>query len=94
MFVFKNANTGFHPSILILTSRDNNADYKMIMNMGVSGIISKPFSMDTLLASVERLLADRRTAAERKQLLKYLSKSSAKLLPKSNSYKWIWWTQV
>ena len=75
----KNANTGFHPTILILTSRDNNADYKMIMNMGVSGIISKPFSMDTLLASVERLLADRRTAAERKQLLKYLSKSSSKI---------------
>ncbi|HNI88295.1 MAG TPA: adenylate/guanylate cyclase domain-containing protein, partial [Leptospiraceae bacterium] len=70
---------GFQPSILVLTSRDSNADYKMIMNMGVSGIISKPFSMDTLLASVERLLADRRTAAERKQLLKYLSKSSAKI---------------
>lgn len=66
----------------------------MIMNMGVSGIISKPFSMDTLLASVERLLADRRTAAERKQLLKYLSKSSAKIASEKAIYKWIWWTQV
>ena len=59
----------FHPSILILTSHDNNADYKMIMNMGVSGIISKPFSMDTLLWSVERLLMIDALLRREKQLL-------------------------
>lgn len=75
----KNVEMENKPSILILTSRENNSDYKMIMNMGVAGIISKPFSMDTLLATVERVLANKRTSAERKQMLKYLSKSSAKI---------------
>lgn len=75
----KNVDMDNKPSILVLTDRESNSDYKMIMNLQVSGIISKPFSTDTLLATVERVLADRRTNAERKQMLKYLSKSSAKI---------------
>ncbi|MCB1188964.1 MAG: response regulator [Leptospiraceae bacterium] len=67
------------PSVILLTSRDSSWDMKMIANMGVAGIISKPFVMDTLLASVERVLADKRAMAERNQMLKYLSKSSVRM---------------
>lgn len=64
------------PEVLILTSRDRQADEKMVINAGAAGIISKPFTMDSLLAAVERTLADRRAAQEKAQLEKYVSKAS------------------
>ena len=67
------------PSVILLTSRDSSWDMKMIANMGTAGIIRKPFVMDSLLASVERVLADKRAMAEKNQMLKYLSKSSVKM---------------
>jgi DNA-binding response OmpR family regulator len=67
------------PELILLTSRDSKSDMKMIANMGASAIISKPFVMDSLLAALERVLADKRATAERAQLLKYLSRSSAKV---------------
>ncbi|MCP5503051.1 MAG: response regulator [Leptospiraceae bacterium] len=67
------------PSVILLTSRDSSWDMKMIANMGTAGIIRKPFVMDTLLASVERVLADNRAMAEKNQMLKYLSKSSVQM---------------
>ncbi len=67
------------PSMILLTSRDNQSDVKMVMNMGISSVISRPFSMDTMLAATERVLADRRSAAEKVQLLKYMSKSSIRM---------------
>lgn len=67
------------PSIILMTSKDSKADVKMAMNMGVSTVISKPFAMDTMIASVERLLADKKVNSERAQLMKYLSKSSARI---------------
>ncbi len=42
-----------------MTSRESEADFKMIVNLGLSGVISKPFSMDSLLANTERILADK-----------------------------------
>jgi DNA-binding response OmpR family regulator len=67
------------PDVLILTSRDNQADAKMVLNAGAVGIISKPFTMDSLLASVERVLADRRAAQEKAHLQKYVSKASMRM---------------
>jgi DNA-binding response OmpR family regulator len=67
------------PSMILLTSRDNQSDVKMVMNMGISSVISRPFSMDTMLAATERVLADKRSAAEKVQLLRYMSKSSIRM---------------
>jgi len=67
------------PSMILLTSREIQSDVKMVMNMGISSVISRPFSMDTMLAAAERVLADRRSAAEKVQLLKYMSKSSIRM---------------
>ncbi len=67
------------PDVLITTSRDSLADQKMVMNAGATSVISKPFSMDSLLASVERALADRRAAQEKAQLEKYVSKASMRM---------------
>ncbi len=67
------------PDVLILTSRDSQADAKMVLNAGAAGIISKPFTMDSLLASVERALADRRAAQEKAHLQKYVSKASMRM---------------
>jgi adenylate cyclase len=62
--------------VLIVTSRDHQADEKMVLNAGAAGVISKPFTMDSLLVSVERTLADRRAHHEKAQLEKYVSKAS------------------
>ncbi len=67
------------PDVLILTSRDRQADEKMVMNAGAAGVISKPFTMDSLLATVERALADRRGNQEKAQLEKYVSKASLRM---------------
>jgi len=67
------------PDVLILTSRDSQADAKMVLNAGAAGVISKPFTMDSLLASVERVLADRRAAQEKAHLQKYVSKASLRM---------------
>jgi DNA-binding response OmpR family regulator len=67
------------PEVLILTSRHSQADAKMVLNAGASGVISKPFTLDNLLASVERCLADRRAAMEKVHLQKYLSKASMRM---------------
>jgi adenylate cyclase len=67
------------PEVLITTSRDSRADQKMVMNAGACAVISKPFSMDGLLAAVERALADRRAAQEKAQLEKYVSKASMRM---------------
>lgn len=67
------------PDVLILTSRDSQADEKLVMNAGAAGILSKPFTMDSLLAAVERTLADRRASQEKAQLEKYVSKASLRM---------------
>lgn len=67
------------PDVVITTSRDSRADQKMVMNAGATSVISKPFSMDSLLASVERALADRRASEEKAQLAKYVSKASMRM---------------
>jgi adenylate cyclase len=51
----------------------------MVMNAGAAGVISKPFTMDSLLASVERTLADRRATQEKAHLQKYVSKASMRM---------------
>lgn len=67
------------PDVVIMTSRGNHADEKMVVNAGAAGIITKPFTMDSLLATVERTLADRRAGQERAHLDKYVSKASRKM---------------
>jgi DNA-binding response OmpR family regulator len=79
LLAIKNWKAEKKPSMILLTSRDSQSDVKMVMNMGISSVISRPFSMDTLLAATERVLADRRSAAEKVQLLRYMSKSSIRM---------------
>ena len=67
------------PDVVIMTSRGSFADEKMVINAGAAGIITKPFTMDSLLATVERTLADRRAGQERAHLDKYVSKASRKM---------------
>lgn len=67
------------PDVLIVTSRDRQADERMVMNAGAAGVLSKPFTMDSLLAAVERTLADRRAHQEKAQLEKYVSKASLRM---------------
>ncbi len=67
------------PSILVFTSKDNQAEMKMVMNAGADEIISKPFTADTLLANVERSLANRRAKIEKAQIEKYVSNTSKKM---------------
>ena len=67
------------PDVLIIASRDSRADQKMVMNAGAAGIISKPFTMDSLLASLERTVADRRARQERVHLEKYVSIASRRM---------------
>src|SRR5262249_28943182 len=67
---------GCQPDVLIMTSRERQADERMVMNAGAAGVLSKPFTMDSLLAAVERTLADRCIRQEKAQLEKYVSKAS------------------
>lgn len=67
------------PSILVFTSKDSQAEMKMVMNAGADDIITKPFTADTLLANVERTLANRRAKIEKAQIEKYVSNTSKKM---------------
>lgn len=67
------------PDVLILASRENQAEMRMAMNAGAAGIISKPFAADKLLALLERSLADRRAKRERAQLQRYVSRASMRM---------------
>ena len=67
------------PDVLILTAREALADAKMVVNAGAVGVVATPFTMDGLLASVERALADRRAAQEKAHLQKYVSKASMRM---------------
>lgn len=79
MSVLKDLPRERQPDVLVLTSRDSQADAKMVQNAGAAGVISKPFTMDSLLAVVERSLADRRAVLERSQLEKYVSRASVRM---------------
>ncbi len=68
-----------HPDVIILTKREGEADAKMARNAGAVGILSQPFTMDSLSVSVERALADRRARTERSQIEKYMSKASMRM---------------
>lgn len=69
----------FQPDVVAMASRENEGDEKMVMNAGAAGVITKPFTMDSLSASVERALADRRSRQEKEQLSKYVSKASMRM---------------
>ena len=79
LLILKDWPSNKKPSMILLTSREIQADVKMAMSMGISGVISRPFSMDTMLATTERILADRKSTAEKTQLLRYMSKSSIRM---------------
>jgi len=79
LLAIKDWQTKNKPSMILLTSRENQSDIRMVISMGISSVISRPFSMDTMLATTERILADRRSSAEKAQLLRYMSKSSSRM---------------
>ena len=65
--------------LIIITDRDSPSDSKMVMNSGASAVISKPFTNDGLLATVEKTLAERNLRIENLQIQKYLSKASRRI---------------
>ena len=65
--------------LIIITDRDSASDSKMVMNTGASAVISKPFTNDGLLATVEKTLAERNLRIENLQIQKYLSKASRRI---------------
>tara|TARA_E500000331_G_scaffold307280_1_gene312079 strand:+ start:2089 stop:4134 length:2046 start_codon:yes stop_codon:yes gene_type:complete len=65
--------------LIIITDRDSPSDSKMVMNTGASAVISKPFTNDGLLATVEKTLAERNLRIENVQIQKYLSKASRRI---------------
>ena len=65
--------------LIIITTRDSVSDSKMVLNAGASAVISKPFTNDSLLASVEKTLAERRARIEKVQMQKYVSKASQRI---------------
>lgn len=67
------------PDLLVMTSRDSQADARMVLNAGAVGVLSKPFNTDALLAVTERSLADRRSKKEQEQLGRYVSKASSQM---------------
>ncbi len=67
------------PAILVLTSQDNQAEAKMILNSGADGVIPKPFTPDSIIANVERAIANRRAQLEKALIEKYVSKASRKM---------------
>lgn len=75
----KALNADRRPDAIILAARESHTDARMVMNAGASGVISKPFSADKMLAMIERSLADRRAQRERAQLQRYVSKASIRM---------------
>lgn len=67
------------PDILVIVEADGRSDARMAINAGAAGVITKPFTMDALLAQVERSLADRRSRKEKEQLGRYVSKASMRM---------------
>jgi DNA-binding response OmpR family regulator len=67
------------PDVLIMISEEGQSDARMVINAGAAGVLSKPFKMDSLLALVEKALADRRARKEKEQLGRYVSKASMRM---------------
>ena len=65
--------------LIIITDRENISDSKMVLNTGASAVISKPFTNDGLLATVEKTLAERNVRIENLQIQKYLSRASRQI---------------
>ena len=51
--------------VIMLSSRDNKLDYRKNRSAGINDFIAKPFSMDRLLVSVEKKLAEYRFEKEK-----------------------------
>ncbi len=69
--------------LIILTSRDNTADKKMLLSIGASTFISKPFSVDKIILSVERFLAEQRLEQQKNALKLYISGAALKAVEDS-----------
>ena len=65
-------------SIIILT-REGDSNSKMVLNAGASAVISYPFTPDSLMACVEKTLAERRLLFEKTEMQKYISRTSSRV---------------
>jgi len=59
--------------VIMLTSRDSTADRAKSTGAGVKSYLTKPFTIDKLLAVIERILAEKRMEREREILKFYVS---------------------
>ena len=74
--------------VIMLSSRDSKLDLIKSRSAGVSEFISKPFSVERMLVTVEKLLAEYRFVKERDAMSLYLSEAAldhAGELAKSNA---------
>ncbi|MBI9107074.1 MAG: response regulator [Spirochaetales bacterium] len=62
--------------IIMLSSRDSRLDLVKSRSAGVSEFISKPFSVERMLVTVEKLLAEYRFIKERDAMSMYLSEAA------------------
>ena len=63
--------------IVIISSRESRGAAAREMRISASAFISKPFTMDKVLVTVERLTAERRMTREREAMKLYLSEAAA-----------------
>jgi DNA-binding response OmpR family regulator len=63
--------------IIIISARESRGAAAREMRISASAFISKPFTMDKVLVTVERLTAERRMSREREAMKLYLSEAAA-----------------
>lgn len=66
-------------ALMVLTANDSESDVRMMKKGGAWGFIQKPFTQDSLLAGVERTLAQLKAELEKAHIEKYVSKASRKM---------------
>lgn len=58
--------------ILFLSSRSDNMDVVMAVNMGGDDYVAKPFSMEVLIAKINALLEKKNTVVSREEIMRRL----------------------
>ena len=62
--------------IILLSSNDNVSDFSSSVTLGIKASLYKPFSMDKMIALVERIVAEHRLQKEKNSLKLFVSKGA------------------